>query len=190
MVRVMDLTIKEFADSKGVTYENVRQLVVKYNDKLEGEIYKQGKTYLTDKAQEILSQSMRKRNVAVVSTGAENVESKKEIERLNRHIEMLEQKHKEEMELKDKALAQMQEKYNADKEEYLQKASAFMDEKERFIQRQSQMLETQTLYLEQKDKAEKDKEILQERTKLIALNRKERKRFLKEIRKQEKEQSE
>ena len=117
----MDLTIKEFADSKGVTYENIRQLIVKNNDKLEGEIYKQGKTYLTDKAQEILSQNMRKRNVTVISNSVENRESQKEIDRLNRHIEMLEKRHNEEMAKKDKALAQMQERYNKETSEYLEK---------------------------------------------------------------------
>lgn len=185
----MDLTIKEFADSKGVTYESVRQLVVKNNDKLEGEIYKNGKTYLTDKAQEILSQNMRKRNVTIISNSAEETESKKEIERLNARIEMLERKHKEEIDQKDKALAEMQERYNKETAEYLEKTKAFTDEIKSYVTQQAKMLETQTLYLEQKNIAEKEKDILQERTKNIAMNRKERRKFLKEIKRKEKEQN-
>lgn len=79
------MTIKQYAESKGISYEAVRKQLVRYADELEGHVLKQGRTqYLDDFAVEFLSD--RRRQSPIVVTLEDRGD---EIERLNERIAQL-----------------------------------------------------------------------------------------------------
>ena len=79
------ITLKEFADSKGVTYEAIRKQVTKYEEELRGHIVKRGRLqYLDEYAQDFLSERRRLSPVVV------KVEDSREaVEELEKTVESL-----------------------------------------------------------------------------------------------------
>lgn len=79
------MTIKEYADSKGISYEAVRRQVSKYNSQLKQHITVKNRTqYLDDYAVEFLSQRRRDSPIILVT---ENQQDK--IDKLTAEVEKL-----------------------------------------------------------------------------------------------------
>lgn len=73
------LSLKDYANTKGVSYESVRKQVNRYKEELEGHINKVGRTqYLDDEAVEFLDSKRAEHPVVVVE-----MEKDEEIQRLN-----------------------------------------------------------------------------------------------------------
>ncbi len=83
------VTLKQFADEKGITYEAVRKQTVKYASELEGHIVTMdGTRYLDEEAQSILSDRRRQSPIVVriEDTQADNEEYTKQIETLKNQL--------------------------------------------------------------------------------------------------------
>lgn len=82
----MDLvTLKQFAESQGITYEAVRRQVIRYEEKLSGHIFKQnGVQYLDEDAVTFLKE--RRRSSPIV---LQTMDQKEEIDQLKEQIETL-----------------------------------------------------------------------------------------------------
>ncbi len=60
------MTLKQYAEMKGITYEAVRKQIVRYQKELEGHVLKKGRTqYLDEVAVEFLSDRRRQSPVVV-----------------------------------------------------------------------------------------------------------------------------
>ena len=164
----MKLKIQEYADLKGVSFQNVNQIINNHLEELEDKIVKEGRTrYLTDQAQAILDQYI---NIKVIKVASDDDAEKV---RLQKKVELLE---KENAELK---------KENADtKNAFLR----FENETLKQITDLKVFNSQAQLRIEQKDKdiqdleEKKDKDI-----DLIATNRLARRQYKKEKKKKEKE---
>ena len=82
------LSIKNYAESKNVTYEAVRQSVKRYEKELEGHIFKQGRTQFLDEYAVDLLDQKRSANPVVIYEVAKD----EEIERLNQEVADLKDK--------------------------------------------------------------------------------------------------
>lgn len=79
------MTIKQFADSQGISYEAVRKQVVRYSDELSGHVIRKNRTqYLDEKAVEFL-QERRRESPIVLQT----IDQADEISRLQDQVESL-----------------------------------------------------------------------------------------------------
>ena len=79
------MTIKQFADSQGISYEAVRKQVVRYSDELSGHVIRKNRTqYLDEKAVEFL-QERRRESPIVLQT----IDQADEISRLQDQLESL-----------------------------------------------------------------------------------------------------
>ncbi len=79
------ISMKDYAASKGVSYEAVRKQVNRYKDELDGHIFKQGRTqYLDDEAIAFLDDKRKNNPVVVLNTNKDE-----EIERLERENKAL-----------------------------------------------------------------------------------------------------
>ena len=186
----MKLTLKEYATMRGVSYENVRLQVNKYYDELKDFIEVENKTkILTDQAQEILNSKSKKQ--VVVLEGKETIKIKelndeikkkdKKIEELLKEIDRKDADHEKELIEKDATINQITNKYNNDREEYLNFRQEILETQKQLYQERA---ETRLLITQSENKvAEKDKEL-----NLIATNRKERRKYLKDLKKKAKEE--
>lgn len=82
----MDLvTLKQFAESQGITYEAVRRQVIRYEEKLSGHIYKQnGVQYLDEEAVTFLKERRRASPIVL-----QTIDQKEAIDQLKEQIEKL-----------------------------------------------------------------------------------------------------
>lgn len=175
----MKMTIQEYANTKGVSYENVRSIIDRYKEELQGKIEKISRTrYLTDAAQEFLDKHIKVKTVSVTGDNAE-------ILRLNNIIEIERKEKKELKEELDKIKLEQENKVlRIEKDFYKQ-----VNELEKQIRENQSLIDNSTLMLEQKDKEketlekEKDKEL-----NLIATNRQARRKYIKELKKKAKEE--
>lgn len=79
------VTLKQFADSKGISYEAVRKQVVRYADELKGHItVKQRTQYIDDWAVTFLSERRRESPIVMVTE-----DQRTEIEKLTEQVETL-----------------------------------------------------------------------------------------------------
>ena len=83
---VMELvTLKQFADDQGITYEAVRRQVIRHADKLQGHIVKKDRTqYLDDEAVKILKERRRENRIVM-----QTIDQSDEIGRLTDQLESL-----------------------------------------------------------------------------------------------------
>lgn len=82
------MTIREYADSRQVTYEAVRQLIKKLSGELDGHITKQGRTrYLDNEAVRILDDRRKGSRVSVIK--AKVTENEDTIDQLKNEIILL-----------------------------------------------------------------------------------------------------
>lgn len=82
------MTIRDYADSRKVTYEAVRQLVNRLSGELEGHITKKGRTrYLDDEAVQILDERRNGSKVSVIK--AKVTENDNTIDQLKNEIILL-----------------------------------------------------------------------------------------------------
>ena len=81
------ISIKDYAKENGITYEAVRQQLVRYKDELEGHIHKDGRTrFLDDEAVAFLS-SHRSKDPIAVFTGSADDAYIKELEEQKKQLE-------------------------------------------------------------------------------------------------------
>lgn len=83
------VTLKQFAEEKGITYEAVRKQTIKYADELEGHIVTvDGTRYLDEEAQKFLSERRRLSPIVVKieDTKADNKEFLEQIETLKTQL--------------------------------------------------------------------------------------------------------
>lgn len=83
------VTLKQFAEEKGITYEAVRRQILKYADELEGHIVTvDGTRYLDEEAQKFLSERRRLSPIVVKieDTQADNKEILEKIESLKTQL--------------------------------------------------------------------------------------------------------
>lgn len=79
------VTIKQFADSQGITYEAVRRQVARYSEELSDHIIRQNRTqYLDEKAVEFLKERRRESPIVL-----QNMDQGEEIGRLQDQVESL-----------------------------------------------------------------------------------------------------
>lgn len=79
------ITIKQYAKDKNVTYEAVRQQVVRYKKELDGHVFKEKRTqYLDDYAIEFLDNKRAENPVVILESGKDE-----EIERLSKENKLL-----------------------------------------------------------------------------------------------------
>ena len=79
------VTLKQFADDQGITYEAVRRQVIRHADKLQGHIVKKNRTqYLDDEAVKILKDRRRESPIVL-----QTIDQSEEIDRLTDQIESL-----------------------------------------------------------------------------------------------------
>ena len=170
----MKITIKEYAKSRGISYENVRLAIKNNQEELKGLLEKEGRTtYLTDKAQKKLNSIIKTKNntVTILTDEEEHLKDKAIIEELKERIKVLEDE-KEKIELK------AQNEILRIEKETLLKVSELKE-----IANNGQLL------LEQKDKDIKDLEKEQEeKLDLIASNRQARRKYNRDKRKKKKAQ--
>ncbi len=166
----MNLTISEFAKSKGVSYESVRKQVSKREDELKDHIIiENGKKVLTDQAQEILNG--KKPVVIVQDKNLQDKEYQEKLDEKDKRIEELE-KQLEEIELKSQNEILRIENETLKKVREIEK-----------IANNSQLL------LEQKDKEKTDLEQKKDNEiKLMATNRQARREYKKELKRKAKEE--
>lgn len=79
------VTIKQFADSQGISYEAVRKQLNRYSDELSGHIVKQGRKSFLDKWAVEFLETKRKERPVVVAT----IERSEENEFLREQVEKL-----------------------------------------------------------------------------------------------------
>lgn len=175
----MKLTIQEYANTKGVTYENVRAIIERHKEELQDKIEKEGRTrYLTDAAQEFLNKRINVKTISVTDNDAEIIRLNNIIEEQNKLIK------EQDKQLKDKDL-ETENKLLKLQNETLEKVS----ELEKIINSQKSLVDNNKFLLEQKDKEketlqkEKDREL-----NLIATNRKERRKYIKDLKRKAKEE--
>lgn len=79
------VTIKQFADSQGITYEAVRRQVARYSEELSDHIIRQNRTqYLDEKAVEFLKERRRESPIVL-----QTIDQGEEIGRLQDQVESL-----------------------------------------------------------------------------------------------------
>ena len=79
------VTLKQFADDQGITYEAVRRQVIRHADKLQGHIVKKDRTqYLDDEAVKILKERRRENRIVM-----QTIDQSDEIGRLTDQLESL-----------------------------------------------------------------------------------------------------
>ena len=79
------MTIKQFADSQGITYEAVRRQTVRYAEELSGHVIRKGRTqYLDEKAVEFLKERRRESPIVL-----QTIDQGEEIGRLQEQLESL-----------------------------------------------------------------------------------------------------
>ena len=79
------MTIKQFADSQGISYEAVRKQVVRYSDELSGHVIRKNRTqYLDEKAVEFLQERRRESPIIL-----QNMDQGEEISRLQAQLESM-----------------------------------------------------------------------------------------------------
>ena len=67
------ISIKDYANSKGVSYEAVRRQVKRYKNELEGHLHKQGRTqYLDDEAVSFLDSKRAESPIILIQAGKED----------------------------------------------------------------------------------------------------------------------
>lgn len=87
------LTIRDYAKSRHISYEAVRQSIKRHKDELSEHISKQGKTqYLSDTAVEILDKYRLKGNVSVYDRTVEDTTEADTVDLLKNQIIILQQK--------------------------------------------------------------------------------------------------
>ena len=79
------VTIKQFADSQGISYEAVRKQLHKYSEELSGHVIRKGRTqYLDEKAVEFLKERRRESPIVL-----QTIDQNEEISRLQEQLESL-----------------------------------------------------------------------------------------------------
>lgn len=79
------VTIKQFADSQGISYEAVRRQVVRYSEELSGHVIRQNRIqYLDEKAVEFLKERRRESPIIL-----QTIDQGEEIGRLQAQVESL-----------------------------------------------------------------------------------------------------
>ena len=79
------MTLKQFADDQGITYEAVRRQVIRHADKLQGHIVKKNRIqYLDDEAVNFLKERRRESPIIL-----QTIDQSEEIDRLTDQIESL-----------------------------------------------------------------------------------------------------
>lgn len=79
------ITLKQFADDQGITYEAVRRQVIRHADKLKGHIVKKNRVqYLDDEAVQILKNRRRESPIVL-----QTIDQSAEINRLTEQVESL-----------------------------------------------------------------------------------------------------
>lgn len=81
-------SIKDYAESRGVTYQSIYQMIQRHNDQLQEHLIKIGRTtYLDDYAIKYLDEKRNKQGIII-----QNIENKEEITKLEKEKEELQDK--------------------------------------------------------------------------------------------------
>lgn len=178
----MKLTIREYAKSRGVSYESVRKQIAKHSEELEEHIITEnGTRVLTDQAQDILNQYSKKQ--VVVYETDETLAIKELKEQLAEKDKIIAKKDKE-LEEKEKEITEKDNKYNDIREQVLDIKEKYLDTQTQIAEERQIIYQSKFLLTQSEDKLkEKDKEL-----ELIATNRKERRKYIKGLKKAAKEE--
>lgn len=170
----MELTIQQYADSKGLTYQAISQKIKKSKE-LQALIVKRERTrYLTDEAQKLLDQSLREKNITRIT----NPVYERQLKQKETEIERLKASYEKKLAEKDQAIIDIQKQYLEDKANFLELKQQILEEKEKLAKDNALYLVDKENFKHEKEQilANRDKELL-----LVATSRKERRRIKKEL---------
>ena len=162
-----NLTIKEYAELKGVTYQAIAKHIKTNKDIKELVIKEHGVTVLPVEAQLKLDKLVQRKKIARVSDS----EYERQLKAKDLELENLKADYEEQLQEQKRLVLEIQEKYNKDKADFLEFEQKYLNEIRAI---ETQYKQENKMLLE--DKTKSDNKLL-----LAVYSRKERRRIKKEL---------